>query len=153
MFERLFCLNKRGGFQGKEKVNRKERRELTRSIFGKSLTKNEMDVLMGALSSSAGSITAGDLLAGSKTEVIDAGAPAEVKKIKNGDKVKINVDGIIENLGPVYWMMRKDYREFIEGNRDTVFTAKHVKDGNDTLITFEEDSKFYFIENDIILVE
>lgn len=108
---------------------------------------------MGALSSVGGSITADDLLAGSKTEVIDAGAPAEVKRIKNGDKVKINVDGLIENLGSVYWMMRKDFREFVEGNRDTVFTAKQVKEGRDTLITFEEASKFYFVENDIILVE
>lgn len=66
-------------------------------------------------------------------------------------KVKINVDKIIDRISDKEYY-NLNYLDFIEINKDKVFTA--IREGKyATLYTFQEDATWLFFEDDLILVE
>ena len=132
-------------------------RRLARSLVGASLTKKELEDLKALRAEFTKKVIeeyTKDLERMASAKEGKEAPPPPEERIKDGDKVRIDVDGLMNKLGPIiYKTMRKDFREFVEGSRDKVYTAKHVKEKAKTLITFEEDSRFYFVAEDIILVE
>ena len=78
----------------------------------------------------------------------------EKPTIKVGDKVKLNYEHIISNKD--YDTYNPKYREFIEANKDIVFTAERVKSKPyRNIFQFEEDEspvKWYFCGADLIKV-
>lgn len=77
-----------------------------------------------------------------------AGEHTDVQEIKTGDKVKLNVDAV--KARKHYDAMLQTYRDFVEANADTVFTAVVE---NSRLVHMEEEPKWLFWCGDLILVE
>lgn len=75
--------------------------------------------------------------------ITDQGTSAQA--ILEDEKVKLNVDAITGREN--YSRMTAMYKEFIDNNIDTVFTA-HVERPN--LISFKEEPKWLFWSGDLI---
>ena len=77
-----------------------------------------------------------------------------LNKLKDGDKVTLNIESIKSDVN--YQRKVPDYKQFVEDNKDTVFTVeydkKHTKES--LLICFKEDNrKWLWHELDIVRVE
>lgn len=70
------------------------------------------------------------------------------KQFNEGDRVKLDVEEITSRKD--YERLNPKYREFVESNRDTVFTA-HLE--RDTLISFVEQPEWLFWSGILIKVE
>lgn len=70
------------------------------------------------------------------------------KRFNEGDMVRIDVEKIMSRKD--YERLNPKYREFIESNRDSVFTA-HLE--RDTLISFVEHPEWLFWSGILIKVE
>lgn len=70
------------------------------------------------------------------------------KQFNEGDRVKLDVEKITSRKD--YERLNPKYREFVESNRDTVFTA-HLE--RDTLISFVEQPEWLFWSGILIKVE
>ena len=73
-----------------------------------------------------------------------------------GDKVKIDYLGITSRVD--YERRRPEYRDFIENNKDSVFTVKYDEKyrHNPWLVSLEEDTtepRWLFTTSDLILIE
>ena len=73
-----------------------------------------------------------------------------------GDKVKIDYEGIVSRVD--YEKRRPEYRDFIEQNKDTIFTVKYDEKyrNNPWLVSLEEDTtepRWLFTTSDLILYE
>ena len=73
-----------------------------------------------------------------------------------GDKVKIDYLGITSRVD--YERRRPEYRDFIENNKDSVFTVKYDEKyrHNPWLVSLEEDTtepRWLFTTSDLILLE
>ena len=77
-----------------------------------------------------------------------AGEHTDVQEIKTGDKVKLNVDAVKARKN--YGAMLQGYKDFVEKNTDTVFTAVVE---NNRLVHMEEEPKWLFWCGDLVLVE
>lgn len=69
----------------------------------------------------------------------------------DGDKVKLNYNRIISY--PDFKKMRPEYIEFIESNKETIFTAEKYKSLTVQLQEDTNNPKFLFWPGDLILVE
>lgn len=78
----------------------------------------------------------------------DAGIELGDRKIKYGDKVRLDVERIRSRDD--YQQMIAEYKSFVESNADKVFTAK--PEGN-TMTSFEEDDTWLFWNGDLIIEE
>lgn len=67
-------------------------------------------------------------------------------KIKEGDKVRLNVEKI--KLRKDYPRMQKRYQKFVDDNKDTVFTVHYEKENSDC-VTFVEDNTWLFWNGDL----
>ena len=81
---------------------------------------------------------------------------AESIVLFEGDKVKIDYLGITSRAD--YERRRPEYRDFIENNKDTVFTVKYDEKyrHNPWLVSLEEDTtepRWLFTTSDLILIE
>ena len=78
-----------------------------------------------------------------------AGTPTPAQDITEGEKIKLNVEAIKNRKN--YKDMSKMYKEFVEANADTIFTA-HVE--RKTLISLNENqNKWLFWCGDLIKVK
>ena len=77
-----------------------------------------------------------------------SGEASPPKKFSEGDKVKLNIQRIKERKN--YDRMLDGYKEFVNGNTDTVFTA-HVEREN--MISMAEEPRWLFWSGDLDLVE
>lgn len=71
-----------------------------------------------------------------------------------GDKVKIDYEGIVSRVD--YEKRRPEYRDFIEQNKNTIFTVKYDEKyrNNPWLVSLEEDTtepRWLFTTSDLIL--
>lgn len=71
-----------------------------------------------------------------------------------GDKVKFNYEGIVSRVD--YEKRRPEYRDFIEQNKNTIFTVKYDEKyrNNPWLVSLEEDTtepRWLFTTSDLIL--
>lgn len=78
--------------------------------------------------------------------------------LKEGDKVRLNYDKIIKEKG--YEERLDGYRDFVENNKDTIFTVaydgKFKNTKEPTIVTLAEDTndpKWLWYVNDLILVK
>lgn len=72
--------------------------------------------------------------------------PAPPQKIENGDKVMLDVERIKSRKN--YDRMTDLYKEFVNANDGTVFTAKVEKEN---LVSMEEDPRWLFWSGDLLL--
>lgn len=77
-----------------------------------------------------------------------AGTPSPPQEIEEGEKVKLNTELIKARKN--YPRMAERYREFVEQNEDTVFTA-HVEREN--MISMVEELRWLFWSGDLIKVD
>ena len=73
-----------------------------------------------------------------------SGEASPPKKFEEGDKVKLNIRRIRERKN--YDRMLDAYKEFVNDNQDTVFTA-HVEHEN--MISFAEEPRWLFWSGDL----
>ena len=83
-------------------------------------------------------------------EIISSGSgtPTPPQEIVEGEKIKLDIDKIKERKN--YEIMSDEYKEFVDKNTDTVFTA-HVE--RPTLISLNEEPKWLFWCGDLIKVK
>ncbi len=74
-----------------------------------------------------------------------AGTPTPPQDIVEGEKVKLDIGKIKARRN--YERMTAKYKEFIDNNIDTVFTA-HIE--RKTLVSFVEEPKWLFWSGDLI---
>ena len=77
-----------------------------------------------------------------------AGTPTPSQDITEGEKVRLNLENIKARKN--YKIMSEKYKEFVETNAETVFTA-HVE--RPTLISLSEEPRWLFWCGDLIKVE
>ena len=70
------------------------------------------------------------------------------QEITEGEKIKLNVEAITNRRN--YGDMSPDYKEFVESNTDTVFTA-HVE--KKTLISLNENPRWLFWCGDLVRIK
>ena len=70
------------------------------------------------------------------------------QEISEGDKIRLNLDAIKSRQN--YDKMSKPYKEFIESNPDTIFTA-HIEHGK--LVSFVENPRWLFWSGDLVRVD
>lgn len=75
-------------------------------------------------------------------------APAPAQKIESGQKVMLDAERIRARRN--YDRMTDQYKEFVDRNIDTIFTAKVEKEN---LISMEEEPRWLFWSGDLKLVE
>lgn len=71
----------------------------------------------------------------------------EAGQFKEGDKIKLNLSKIKTNVD--YKRMSQKYRDFVEANEDTVFTA-HIE--KQTLVSLAENPEWLFWGGHLIKV-
>lgn len=76
-----------------------------------------------------------------------SGTPSPPQEITEGDKVMLNTELIKARKN--YSRMAEHYREFVEGNEGTVFTA-HVEREN--MVSMAEEPRWLFWSGDLIKV-
>lgn len=83
-------------------------------------------------------------------EIISGGAgkPSPKQDIVENEKVKLNIENLKARQN--YDRMSDKYKEFVETNTDTIFTA-HVE--KPTLVSLKEEPKWLFWCGDLIKVE
>lgn len=101
-------------------MNRKERRNFVKKARKKGISKN----------------TAEAYIAIKEAGLDKLSLP---KQFSEGDRVRLDVEKITSRKD--YEQLNQKYREFVESNRDTVFTA-HLE--RDTLISFVEQPEWLF---------
>jgi sRNA-binding carbon storage regulator CsrA len=74
----------------------------------------------------------------------------EPVSLKNGDKVKLNVEAIKNR--PNYIHMNENYKKFVDENENSVFTVKLEYETNNRVVSFEEESSWLFWCGDLILI-
>ncbi len=67
---------------------------------------------------------------------------------RNGDRVRIDVAKIKKRK--LYTSLADPYKNFVDQNKDTVFTIQRI---SDTIVTFRENSAFLFWVGDLIKVK
>lgn len=77
-----------------------------------------------------------------------AGTPNLPQEITEGEKIKLDIEKIKARRN--YERMSAMYKEFVDANPDTVFTA-HVEKPN--LVSLAEEPKWLFWSGDLIKVE
>ena len=77
-----------------------------------------------------------------------AGTPTAPQTILEDEKVKLDIDKIKARKN--YEIMSAQYKEFVESNIETIFTA-HVK--YSTVISLKEEPKWLFWSGDLIKVK
>lgn len=82
-------------------------------------------------------------------EIISGGAgePSPKQDIKEDERVKLNIENLKARQN--YEKMSTAYKEFVDANADTIFTA-HVE--KPTLISLKEEPKWLFWCGDLIKV-
>lgn len=117
-------------------MNREQKRAMERKLRKKGYT--EADAKQYVKSAEAlGSIIR-----------LGSGEASPPQKFNEGDKVKLNLSRIKGRKN--YDKMLDNYKEFVDGNADTVFTA-HVERKN--LISMQEEPRWLFWSGDLDLVE
>ena len=76
------------------------------------------------------------------------GTPNPPQEIIEGEKIKLDLDKIKNRRN--YAQMSEKYKEFVNANSDTIFTA-HVE--RPSLISLAEEPKWLFWSGDLIKVE
>lgn len=107
-------------------MNRKQRRDFLKKAQKKGVNKDIAEVYAEIFSNGAGT-------------------PTPPQDIAEGEKVKLNLESIKARKN--YERMTEGYKEFVNVNADTIFTA-HVE--RPTLISFSEEPKWLFWSGDLI---
>lgn len=74
--------------------------------------------------------------------------------VRDGDRVRLNVPRITGRKN--YMRLQESYREFVEANADSVFTARAYRpkaDGFSAMLEFAEAPTWLFGQDDLIRVE
>lgn len=109
-------------------MNRKQKRDFKKNIIKKGiLTREEMKKYFSVNS--------------------DERNYSTEQSIKDGDKVRLNVDAIKGR--PRFNIMSDGYKQFVDNNTDSVLTAKLY---GHNMIELEEDPRWLFWSGDLIVV-
>lgn len=128
-------------------MNRQQRRKAKKELRSKGYSSRAIDVALGK--------NKGTTVVKKPFSVKELEEEGQVNPIHTGDKVRLDVDVIIKQ--PSYPAMNDAYKNFVESNRNTTFTAKEYVTVDtvfsSNLFLLEEDTKgWLFYKDDLIKV-